>query len=197
MAALVVPDTLQVTATGTTFGQSWANVFGLSTGGAFLLDGTVAQDIADQFREFYADLNTSLNPSWSLTEIIVRDIRTTTGLSYSIPQATLIGTLTGDAMPPHAAICASHRTALGGRSYRGRTFLAGWNEAACDVNGQVAAGYQTLVTTAFDTLRANLAANVTGAPELAVVSRKLLVSTPITETSVDPEWDRQDRRKRG
>jgi hypothetical protein len=94
------------------------------------------------------------------------------------------------------AICASHHTGFSGKSYRGRTYLGGWAEAANDSIGQVAASYRTLIQNAFDTLRSNLATGVTNGVELAVISRTLLVATPITATTVNASWDHQDRRKR-
>lgn len=197
MVALVIPDALQVTCGGFNSGIRWNNVFGVSNDGTFLMSSSVAAEIQIAFEDFYTALAPSLTGLWQYDECIVRDIRTETSGSYDVPPAApVVGSNASEMMPPQMAIVATHATGLRGKSYRGRTYLAGWGEGSNTAAGQVAETTAATIEGAFDALRTDLA-GVTGGPfDLSVLSRKLLLATPITGTSVDSEWDRQDRRKR-
>lgn len=193
---LVVPQAMQVTVSGENQFQPWANVFGIKVPDPFLMASSVADEIATAFRTFYVSISGSLSTAWAARECYINDLRNATNPSYEPAFLDVAGTLAGETMPPQLAIVASHSTGLAGRSYRGRTYLAGWTEAANTGAGYVADSYRTLIAAEFEDLREDLAL-VTGGPvELAVVSRTLLEATPITSTSVDIEWDRQNRRKR-
>lgn len=196
MAALVIPGALQVVIKGTNLGTNWANVWGVYNPDPFLLDQSIANDIADAFFDGYALDAASRTFGWSLDSIEVRDLRTATSPSWDAVITPFSGSNAGDAMPPQTAVVLSHRTGLRGKSYNGRTYMNGWVEVSNDGDGSVDPALRTALLAEVAAIEAGLAA-VTGGPfELAVLSRKLLVATPITSTTVDSEWDRQDRRKR-
>jgi len=110
--------------------------------------------------------------------------------------SAITGTNNGANLSPATAACVSHKTALRGRRYRGRTYLAGFTENDNDDQGRFLAATATAVGAAFNALSTLLEAYGTAPATLAVVSRVGLVSTPITNSTCDLEWDHQDRRKR-
>lgn len=193
---LIIPNALQVVVSGTNLGTNWVNTFGLVADGAFLLDQTVADDIAEAFRAPWFALRPALNLGWSAEEVLVRDLRTGTSPTIEADFAPFSGSNPGQAMPPHLAIVASHSTGFRGRSYRGRTYLNGFTEASNDADGTVLAVTRDEILTFFSAIKTNLAALTSGGFDLAVLSRVLLEANAITNTTVDDEWDRQDRRKR-
>lgn len=108
----------------------------------------------------------------SSTALTVRDVKPGTGIQYDLTYSAVTGSDgTSEALPPQCAAVISWRTSLAGRSYRGRTYLAGNVEAAQN-NGVWGATQQTNMT--------NLAVNIlaiwgpTGTDanwEFAVISR--------------------------
>lgn len=196
MAALVIPGAIQVVVKGQNLGTNWANVWGVYNPDPFLLDQAVANEIADAFFDGYALDAASRTFGWSLTAIEVRDLRTATSPSFDGVITPLSGSNSGDAMPPQTAAVISHRTGLRGKSYNGRTYMNGWVEVLNDGDGALTPGLQSALLAEVAAIEAGLA-GVTGGPfVLAVLSRKLLEATPIVSSTVDNEWDRQDRRKR-
>lgn len=195
MPALVIPNSLQVTVIGEILGQPWANVYGVTCEDPFLLEQSVADEIGACFRDFYEAFGTTFHTSWSADECIVADLRTASSPAYDAAFLDVTGSNSGNPMPSNLAICATHRTGLRGKSFRGRTYLCGWCEDSNSAAGELESTFQTSVVTLFDALRADLAAVSTAVFQLAVLSRTLLVATPITETDCDGAWDHQDRRK--
>lgn len=196
MAVIVIPEALQVVVAGANLGTPWVNTYGIKGDGAFLLDQSVADEIGFAFRNAIVDVAPSLNFAWSVTSIQIRDLRTSTSPTWEADVPLFSGSNAGEAMPPQMAIVASHSTGQRGASFRGRTYLNGWTESVNEADGSVSAGARTTIVTMFEAIQTDLAA-VTGGPfTLAVLSRKLLEANPITNTTVDTEWDRQDRRKR-
>lgn len=193
----VVPQGMLATVSGTVLGQPWANVHGLRVPEAFLLDQTVVDEIADCFHTLYTSLfGFGVCTTCDATAFVLSDLRTATSPSWDGAWLDFSGGATADPLPPQTAIVASHSTGFRGRSFRGRTYIPGWGENINDTIGQVLAATRAAIPGAFNTFRSDLAAVTNGPVEHAVVSRKLLVATPITSTTVDPEFDRQNRRKR-
>lgn len=195
MPAIVVPNGALGVISGTNLGQPWANVIGLRMPDNTLIDQSVADDVASRIRSAYASINGSLSTNWTMNAFVLQDLRTSSSPSWDAAFSAVVGIAGDNAMPSNFAITASHRTGLRGKSFNGRTYLCGWTEAANDATGKIATGYRTQVETMFDDMRTNLALVAGGAWEHAVVSRTLLVATPVTTSVVDQHWDHQDRRK--
>lgn len=193
---VVIPNALQAVASGTNLGTPWVNTYGLVADGAFLIDQSVAQEIGDAVVGFYGQFQSFLGFGWAISGVEVRDLRTATSPSWDTVQAGFTGTAGGDALSPQTALVASHRTGLRGKSYNGRTYLGGFTEQSNAGDGSIGATTQTAVLNSFALFKADLATITGGGLELAVLSRLLEVATPITSTTVDDEWDRQNRRKR-
>lgn len=185
-----------VTVEGTLLGQTWANVYGVRLDVAAPLEEFGVAEIAEAFHTFYAGWASTLHTSWSAQRCVVADLQTALSPSYSAPFDDVVGLDSSQPMPPNMAVVASHRTGLRGKSYNGRTYLCGFTEQSNDASGQVLSTNRLGVETLFENLRTDLAALTTVPSAFAVLSRKLLVATPIVETTCDSEWDHQDRRKR-
>lgn len=81
--------------------------------------------------------NTHLVPrlvdDWELNKVTARDFTTYDGLSGEYtPSPAIVGLSATDPWPPQVATVVSWRTNKRGRSYRGRTYLAGWADSAAN-----------------------------------------------------------------
>lgn len=197
MAALVVPDALLITATGVNVGSAWANVYGVALGSPAEIDQDIADDIGAVVRVLYDGFNDVMADEWGLTGVVVADIQAAGNPAFDANIEPLYGTSTGANMPPHAAVCVSHKTARRGKSYRGRTYLSGFTTSTTLAsNGMVSGGVQDQLETAYAAFRTNLLAVAGIDAAFAVVSRVLHVATAIVSSNVGAEFDHQDRRKR-
>jgi len=72
-----------------------------------------------------------LSSAWTLQDAVWKKIYPTLGVeNITIPTGTLVGGVSTDALPSYCSVVMSIRTALGGRSHRGRAYIAGCPEAA-------------------------------------------------------------------
>lgn len=121
--------------------------------------------------------------------------------------ASVPGTGTGDPMPRAAAVVATLRTALAGRSYRGRVFFTGLNEGQNDSVSTISAAAQTAVVafvnaigTALTAQGLSLAVLSPALPERpnsagGLLPAKAAFATPVTSvTSRSAAWGSQRRR---
>lgn len=154
------------------------------------LNQTVANSIADAFfTPWSAHVRPRFQPAASLVSIMVTDVRVSPGAQFQ-KVFTSPGAGTGEMLAPQLAAVITWRTGLTGRSYRGRTFLAGFNEI--DAAGQsLSATLITALNNYATALRTGL--NTAGYP-LVVGSRLLEISTPVTSHTVRPYWRTQRRR---
>jgi len=131
--------------------------------------------------------------TWVLSNVGVRDIRTANQPEFqaSVAQA---GTSAGEALPATNAVTVTLRTALAGRSYRGRVYLPGWTESDNSLNALITTQAQAAATNFVNKIRTlSLSAN---AMTLGVTSRTLGATNPVvTELVRDNVWDVQRRRK--
>jgi len=80
---------------------------------------------------FITHLIPVLASSWSLQDIVWKKIYPTLGVeNITVPTGTLVGGNSGDALPSFVSSVVSIRTAEGGRSKRGRMYIAGTPESA-------------------------------------------------------------------
>lgn len=195
MPALVVPNAALLIAKGTNLGKPWVNVIGCSMPDPVLLDQTVVDELADAVEDLYEGIRLLLTVDWSFDELVVQDLRTATSPAWDASVTPVLGASTGIPVPANLAIVASHSTGLRGKSFRGRTYHNGFRVDSMAANGTLNEGDRSTIAAAWDTFRTSLAAAGPGGFEHAVVSRSLLVATPVVETTVDDHYDHQDRRK--
>lgn len=103
----------------------WNLTLGMKYSGAVTLTELTA--LAVQIDAWWgADLRNRISTFATLTQIRCTGLTTATDPSYSMPpSATPDGALTGSPMPPSVCMGVTFQTALRGRSYRGRNFVAG------------------------------------------------------------------------
>lgn len=196
MPALVIPNTYLAVLSGTNLGTPWANVHAGQFTGTALLSQSNVNEIGAAWVYGYNEMRPSKGLAWSLDKFELFDLRSETAPSWEYDFASIGGLDVDNPLAPHIALVASHKTGLRGKSYNGRTYLNGFTEGSNNNLGQVDPTVSAAMIAAFGEIDIGLAA-VSSAPSVrAVASRKLLVSTPIVSTSIDSEWDRQDRRKR-
>lgn len=184
--------------------ESWANVFHINPAGAFDHD-----EVFDAFEACYGSDAAGGGSGWlkpctgdvavgvagvrftqmTLQRVVDPGIAEVRGVNYKGGQNTNGG------LPLDVSLCVSWRTALAGRSFRGRTYLPPWNENQNDdttgnppspATGMVAGicvNAEKLIT---DLVAANAV--------LCVYSRKLEAANTITGGFVDLSWDTQRRR---
>lgn len=195
MAFQPVPGTGQISAIGRMPGGGpWVNTFffGLGT----TLDQALTDDIADDWAEAYMNLVGAMHTEWHLDSVVVTDLRTEGAPQFQSSSSMPVdGTSSANPLPYQAALVVSWLTALRGRSFRGRTYLGGFTEAASDGAGP---GSATLALV--EAFRDDIISN--GTVSVKVVSRfhdraKRLegVATAITTGRVGTVWDTQRRRK--
>lgn len=150
-----------------------------------------AAALADIFKvEFFDEFKSSIVSGTVLQEIEVRDASGETGLAYTTTYAAP-GTGANTPLPYQVAAVVSWRTGVAGKSFRGRSYIAGWNEAGNSATGRIDAAVVTDLKDAAENLVAALQAVDT---PLVIYSRKLDVATPVTSVQVDNRWDIQRRR---
>lgn len=198
MPFVAIPDTWEVALKGTfvTSGKPWAMIFHVldPTGIGSL---TPAQNIAAAFKTWWGttcvgDLGQSIN----LTQIVVTDLAISTGLQLVYTTGLPIAGTGGNvSVTSQSAIVVTLRSVNRGRSFRGRKFVPGvptGDEIAFDPTN-VSAAAQTAWSSHFNALITAIQ-GLSGAPDLAVASKKLAISSVVTSILVRPYWGTQRRR---
>ncbi|HEY9758907.1 MAG TPA: hypothetical protein V6C97_27305 [Oculatellaceae cyanobacterium] len=159
-------------------------------------------------------LNDALKTWWDTTgktyfsgQLVLTQITTVNQETASAPSSTLIvspgiaGTVSGATVPTHTACCATLRTDLRGRSYRGRTYLGGVPSGGLADNLTFTTTFVANVITALTALKTAIEA--LGAVWVVVskytnkIPRAAGTKTPITAIAVDTYIDSQRRRLGG
>lgn len=101
----------------------------------------------------------------------------------------------GTVMPLQNSVVVTLRTALAGRSYRGRVYLGGLTEAANGSNGAISTTTRDRAQAFIDDIGGEIFTG--GRGSLCVASRKLLTANSVTSVVTrDGVWDTQRRRNR-
>lgn len=117
----------------------------------------------------------------------------------------IAGTSTGTAMPSYCTVAVKHTTGLGGRSYRGRTYLCGLATGIVSAPDNIVPASAASVNTIYSTMRANTLAGgftfcvasfysgVDGSGR--AIQRATGVMTPVTASECGIGLDTQRHRK--
>lgn len=141
MPPVIIDGTLQIRIVWALPGGKTAlNVLHSDIGSGTVVDQAVANQVAQAVADAHASsgLNAVQPDNVQIERVDVRDVRTanqplitsTTGLPSP---GTVAG---GDLLPKQDAINITSRTALAGRSYRGRTYLPGFDEGSSMAAGE-------------------------------------------------------------
>jgi len=193
MAPIIFPTAYEVEVRGTYFGQQCENVWHVI--GADPFDPAMAADIAATFHTSYAGILAALSRDLFINEVFVHNFDGASSGEFTLAITPAEqGEVVQDGLPGNVAFCVSLRTALAGRSTRGRKYFAGLGEG--DVSGnEFDGGRIATLLTGVNDLIANLVTN--GTP-LAIFSRTIPALTQVqTATAVDAFVDSQRRRLTG
>jgi len=205
MPSLVLANAVQVRLFWALNGVECFNVLGGQVGGGYVNSQTHADDLAAAVIADYA--SSGLRALHSVTTYLrgvgIRDLREPNQVEYSNTAGEVPGTGGGDPLPNQLAAVVTLRTALAGKSYRGRVYISGADENQNSSTGSIDAAYNTAIT---DFITA-VSADMTGEGiTLAVLSRPRTsppfdiawggAVTPVTSiTTRDVKWDTQRRRR--
>jgi hypothetical protein len=134
MAFIPAPQVAQVVVKHLLEGEALNNVFAFALATPPLEANLNALAAAMQ-EAWSGSIMPQLSVDMTLVEVTARDLTTQDGVQVSsAPAATVVGGIGGDCLPASVAYCMTHRTALIGRSRRGRTYFGGIPESVCGGN---------------------------------------------------------------
>lgn len=197
MPFIPVPQCIQVNVRAELLGIPVENVLNFTViGSPPVLPGAVqlaAETIGDAWIEFMLP---TLQQNYSLLTVYAsaQDISTGPTFEWTAPPNS-DGAITGEALPGQNALVLTHRTALRGRSYRGRTYICGLGEAQTQGNNVLDAsgdaileGFSSVIT-AIQELNyffVVVSRYTNGAPRLAGVATPVL-STSLRNYAIDTQ----------
>jgi hypothetical protein len=143
----------------------------------------------------------------SLIAAGIRDLRTANQVEYVSVASPVVGTGSGDPLPNELAAVVTLRTALAGKSFRGRNFFSGGIKAESDSAGLIVAAFNSALAAFVTDVQTNMTSEgitlaVLSAPRYANLVPPLDVqtyagaATPVTAiVTRDTEWDTMRSRK--
>lgn len=192
----VIADTLRVAVRGTASnGHHWANVLHYRKSTVLTFTGAIA--ILDPILVDHLSTNNGTGSGWNAlapTTASIQDIVYTPldGASAStVITHAIAGANGSDGLPPSVALVVSLRTALRGRSYRGRVYTGPHIESD---NSSLGAPVAALLTAESGQWAAHLTALAGTGVSLVVASYLHATAQDVTSVSVDARWDTQRRR---
>lgn len=142
--------------------------------------------------------------SWQSTNLHVQDVKPGTLATYIRSYTAVVGRLAAESLPPQCCSVLSLRTALKGRSYRGRIYLPGLPETYDTAGALTATAVTDIGTIITNLLGVFGPAGTNGDWRLGVISRYLNkvkravpVITQVTSASLDAYVMSQRRRVAG
>lgn len=201
MPPLVIPNTAQVTLLWTLSGTPWAmNVLHYTIPSTMGVDTALAEGIFTQAKTDMsnAGLRPMLGSNWAFSGVSVRDLRGPNLPLFTSTGAALAGTAATETMPAQNCVCVTLRTALAGRSFRGRVYLSGFAEVANLGSGLIATAARDASANFINNIRQLIPATFADEIQLVVASRTLLETNAVQSAVVrDAVWDAQRRRRDG
>lgn len=198
MAFQVVPQGVEVVVNQRLHSEDLVNVLWVAA--AQPQDGFVLASIAGTVTDWWnAALAPFLSNELFLISVVARDMSMEGGIqSVQLPPPNSQGDVGTPALPSNVAFAITHRTARVGRSYRGRSYVAGLPENAVAGNTLAGATVTGLIA-AFNTLRADLDNNgflfsVCSRRNQGVLRAQGVLTPVSTSTAVDARVDSQRRR---
>jgi hypothetical protein len=166
---LVVANAGQVRILWDINGQAAVNVFGVVVAAGTTFNQSLATSVGTAVRNaFSVHLATLMPATTRVLRIGVRDLRQANQSEFLDGAAPTAGTAVADPLPAGVAICVTIRTALTGKSHRGRSYIGGWSELQNDATGLTASA-ASAAATAF--INATFSATVASGLTLGVLSR--------------------------
>jgi hypothetical protein len=165
----VIANTMEVRLLWSMSGQGAINVLHGLKVGAVTNSQTLANTLGTAIKAaFTSNLGSHCPAGAGIIRVGTRDLSTANQPEFLDTNALVSGTAVTDALPTSVAVCVTLRTALSGKSFRGRVYLGGFSEADNDPSG---IGTQTLATACTSFMTAVSAAMTASSLTLAVSSR--------------------------
>lgn len=122
------------------------NVIGLVITGNPVINQALAETIGSAVKgAFTTNLAPRMAASCNLVRVGIRDLRSTNLPEFRDTGTAVIGTGTGEIMPPNIAAVVTLRTAGSGKSFRGRIYFGGFTETENTINGIAAPAVGTSI----------------------------------------------------
>lgn len=196
MSFISLPDGVKVTLEYTLNGKLVVNVYWATKSTPIVSIDLI--NIANKFADFWDNIRGGLSHTMTIQRIVAVDWSVPNGEFYQITSFTNPSGASPDAsLPNNVALVTTLSTHLTGRSYRGRSYIAGIPESA-EANNYVDSSYAAGFVSAFSDLDSSLN---TGGYQFVVASfqhnkvpRTTGVATPITDYTTNLRVDTQRRR---
>lgn len=185
------------------------NVLGGRVGGGFANSQAHANSLSTAIGAAVASsgLQALLATTTSFQGVGIRDVRVAHQVEFASNAGFAAGLGANDPVPNQLAAVVTLRTALAGKSYRGRVYFSGADEDQNTPSGQIDAGFNTALVDFMTEVQAAMAAEgitlaVLSAPRYANLPPPADVQTwagALTDVTGietrDTQWDTQRRRK--
>jgi hypothetical protein len=203
MPALVVPNTVQVRLIWRAGGVQYAvNVIHFRNQGAVAVNQTLANQLATEVATAWGlavGASGLINSSTAIDQVRVRDINSANQPEFTAQVTGANGNGTSEILPRQVALVVTLRTALAGRSYRGRVYVPGFAEAANDSTGRAVIAAQGIAEGLVNNIRSGFAGR---GLLMGVVSTRAnkaprptnIITDVTTAATRDGVWDNQRRR---
>jgi len=198
---LIVPNAAQMRLIWAASASLYAlNVLGVVNAGNLAITQALTNTLGTAIKAALTSsgLGAQIHTSVILATVGLRDIRSANTAEFLDSGGGTAGTAAGDFLPPQTAMCITLRTALAGRSFRGRVYLPGYSELVNSATGTL-----TVSTASVAFVTAIQSALVANSLNLGVLSRPAPLAlppragfiTPVTSiVARDLVWDTQRRR---
>lgn len=179
-ASPIIPNCVEVRLLWIYGGQGAVNVLHAQAPGGYVVNQTTANALGSSIKgTAWSPFASSQSTQTSLVRVGLRDKRTVGAPEFLDQGAAVVGTETGDALPPQVAACITLRTAGSGKSFRGRVYVGGGGEADNAGAGIMTTGFQTAAVNWITAIQAAMtAAGLT----LAVATRAAELATIVKTT---------------
>lgn len=167
----VVASAAQLTLNWSGATRTWQNVIGCRALNTMpTVDQALAETLFTGIRGSanFTALMALMAPTVIFESIGIRSLNTPNQAKFTSTGTPLAGGGTGDMLPLSTAAVVTIRTALAGKSFRGRVYFSGFDEAQNDANGRSVAGVNTACSGAMVAVNSILAQN---GLTVAVISR--------------------------
>lgn len=136
----IIPNGAYVRLLWSIGGELALNVFAARIGATTLINQSLAESLGAAIKSNFSTLlSSNCATGVSLVRVGVRDMRVEHQPEYRDTGAPISGFGVEDCLPGNVAVCITLRTALAGKSFRGRNYIGGFTEAANDAEGRISA----------------------------------------------------------
>lgn len=136
------------------------NVLHASKAAGRVVDQALANTLGAAIKSAWtANLGALCNGSVALVRVGVRDLTQANQPEFLDSGSQVAGTAVGDALPPQTALCITLRTALSGKSFRGRVYVGGFAESENQTTGNANTTTQTAAVAYITAIQAAMSAS--------------------------------------